>query len=53
MLIRHFMSEEVATFTPDVTCRDAYRKLQEAGIRRAPVLMGDRLEEYRWSRRAD
>jgi len=43
MLIRHFMSEEVATLTPDATCREAYRRFKEAGIRRAPVLMGDRL----------
>jgi acetoin utilization protein AcuB len=43
MLIRHFMSEEVATLTPDTTCREAYRRFRDAGIRRAPVLMGNRL----------
>jgi acetoin utilization protein AcuB len=37
------MSEEVTTLTPDTTCRDAYRRFREAGIRRAPVLIGDRL----------
>jgi acetoin utilization protein AcuB len=43
MLIRHIMSEEVVTLNPDTTCREAYRRFKQAGIRRAPVMVGDRL----------
>jgi acetoin utilization protein AcuB len=43
MLIRHFMCEEVTTLTPDTTCREAYRRFKAVGVRRAPVLAGERL----------
>ncbi len=43
MLVRFFMSREVETLDPDLSCRVALERLRSFGCRRAPVVSGDRL----------
>lgn len=43
MIVRHFMTKEVFTLTPERRCGDALRDLRTRKIRRAPVMAGDRL----------
>jgi acetoin utilization protein AcuB len=38
MLVRHFMTKEVFTLSPDQSCLVALRELRQRRIRRAPVL---------------
>ena len=37
MLVKHFMSQNVVTLPQEMTCYEAYHKLREHKIRRAPV----------------
>jgi acetoin utilization protein AcuB len=43
MLVRHFMTSEVVSLSPDQTCEQALAELRRNTIRRAPVLEGHRL----------
>lgn len=43
MLVRHFMTRTVLTVTGAMRCRDALKFFQEEGLRRAPVMRGERL----------
>jgi acetoin utilization protein AcuB len=43
MIVRHFMSRNVFTLTPERRCGDALRELRSRKIRHAPVMSGDRL----------
>ena len=43
MLVRHFMTRQVLTVTGTMRCRDALKFFHEEGLRRAPVMRGERL----------
>ncbi len=43
MLVRDIMTSPVVSITPDVTLQDAYRTMQEKGIRHLPVVEGEAL----------
>jgi acetoin utilization protein AcuB len=43
MLIKHFMTREVFTLSPERTCQTALREMKQRRIRRAPVLDRKRL----------
>ena len=43
MLIKHFMTREVFTLSPERTCQTAFREMRQRRIRRAPVLDRNRL----------
>jgi acetoin utilization protein AcuB len=43
MLVRDIMASPVITVGPDITLQDAYRTMQERGIRHLPVLDGQKL----------
>lgn len=43
MLVRHFMTTDVLTLAPGRTCHEALIELSRHGVRRAPVLDGEKL----------
>ncbi len=43
MLVRDIMTSRVITISPETTLEDAYRTMQDKGIRHLPVLEGERL----------
>jgi acetoin utilization protein AcuB len=43
MFVKHFMTKELFTLSPDQTCLEALRELRKRHIRRAPVLDRNRL----------
>lgn len=43
MLVRDIMRSPAVAISPDVTLQDAYRTMQEKGIRHLPVVEGERL----------
>ena len=43
MIVRHFMAVDVLTLSPRVSCLEAYRKLKQKNVRRAPVMGRSRI----------
>jgi acetoin utilization protein AcuB len=43
MLVRNFMTSDVVTLSPDQTCHEALQELRRCKVRRAPVVMNNKL----------
>ena len=43
MIVRHFMAVNVLTISPSLSCLEAYRKLKQRNVRRAPVMDRSRI----------
>jgi acetoin utilization protein AcuB len=43
MLVRNFMASDVVSLSPDQTCQEALQELRRCKVRRAPVMLDDKL----------
>ncbi len=43
MLVRNFMASDVVTLSPDQTCQEALQELRRCKVRRAPVVLNNKL----------